>query len=63
MQSVTGNNAAEEQREFIQAVMEGLADIESGRELSLDEVKKRLGGSRSCRDAIAINCQVSRKEP
>ncbi|MBI4844265.1 MAG: type II toxin-antitoxin system Phd/YefM family antitoxin [Nitrospirae bacterium] len=31
------------QRAFMKGVVEGLMDIEEGRELSLNEVKKRLG--------------------
>lgn len=32
-----------EQRAYLQAVVKGLMDLEEGRELSLKEVKKRLG--------------------
>ena len=33
----------EDARAFIRAVVEGLADLEAGRELTLREVKARLG--------------------
>lgn len=33
----------EEEREFIKAVAQGLMDIKEGKELELDEVKKKLG--------------------
>ncbi len=32
-----------EQRAFMQAVVKGLMDLEEGRELSFEEVKKRMG--------------------
>lgn len=32
-----------EEHEFLRAVVRGLMDIEEGREIGLDEVKKRLG--------------------
>jgi hypothetical protein len=37
---VISDEPSEEQQEFVQAVMEGLANLESGREFALDEVKK-----------------------
>ncbi len=43
VQSVAEFEAAEETRAFMRAVVEGLADLEEGRELSLAEVKARLG--------------------
>ena len=43
VQSVTDYEAAEEEREFMRAVVAGLADLDAGRELSLDEAKARLG--------------------
>ena len=43
MQSVTDYETAEEERAFMRAVVTGLADIEAGRDVSLAEVKKRLG--------------------
>ena len=43
VQSVAEFEAAEEARAFMRAVVEGLSDLEEGRELSLGEVKARLG--------------------
>lgn len=43
VQSVAEFEAAEETRAFMRAVVEGLSDLEEGRELSLREVKARLG--------------------
>ena len=43
VQSVAAFEAAEETRAFMRAVVEGLSDLEEGRELSLPEVKARLG--------------------
>ena len=43
MQSVSDFEAAEDEREFMRAVVAGLADLEAGREVSLVEVKERLG--------------------
>lgn len=43
VQSVTDFEAAEEERDFMRAVVAGLADLESGREVTLAEVRKRLG--------------------
>ena len=43
VQSVAGFEAAEEEREFMRAVVAGLSDLDAGRELSLEEVKSRLG--------------------
>ena len=43
MQSVADYEAAEEERAFMRAVIEGLADLETGREVSLLEAKARLG--------------------
>ena len=34
---------AEEERAFLRAVIVGLADLEAGRELSLDAIRIRLG--------------------
>ena len=42
MQSVADYEAAEEERAFMRAVVEGLADLETGREVSLKEAKARL---------------------
>ena len=43
MQSVADYEAAEEERAFMRAVIEGLADLETGQEVSLLEAKARLG--------------------
>ena len=43
MQSVIDYEAAEEERVFMRAVVEGLSDLEAGREMSLPEAKARLG--------------------
>lgn len=43
VQSVAEFEAAEEVRAFMRAVVGGLSDLEEGRELSLREVKSRLG--------------------
>ena len=43
MQSVADYEAAVEERDFMRAVVEGLADLEAGREVSLREAKARLG--------------------
>ena len=42
LQSVTDYEAAEEERAFMRAVVEGLADQEAGREVSLLEARARL---------------------
>ena len=43
VQGLSEFEAAQEEREFMRAVVAGLADLEAGRERSLDEVKRRLG--------------------
>ncbi len=43
VQSVEDYEKAEDERAFMRAVVEGLADLEAGREVSLAEVKTRLG--------------------
>ena len=43
VQSVADYEAAEEERAFLRAVVEGLADLEAGREVTLLEAKARLG--------------------
>ncbi len=43
VQSVTDYEAGEEEREFMRAVVAGLADLEAGREVSIAEAKTRLG--------------------
>ena len=47
VQSVTDYEAAEEERAFMRAVVAGLADLDAGRELSLEEAQGRLGLSTS----------------
>lgn len=43
VQSVADYEKAEEERAFMRAVVTGLADLEAGREMSLDEARTRLG--------------------
>lgn len=43
VQSVRDYEAAEEERSFMRSVIAGLADLESGREVSLASAKGRLG--------------------
>lgn len=43
VQSVNDYEQAEEERAFMRAVVEGLADLEGGRERSLAEARSRLG--------------------
>ena len=43
VQSVADYEKDQEEREFLCAVVEGLADLEEGREVSLAEAKARLG--------------------
>ena len=43
VQSVADYEAAEEERAFLRAVVEGLADLEAGRNVPLREAKTRLG--------------------
>lgn len=43
VQSLSDYEEAEEEREFMKAVAQGLVDLEKGREVSLEDVKKRLG--------------------
>jgi len=47
VQSVADYEASEEERDFMRAVVAGLADLDAGRELSLEEAKSRLGLSAS----------------
>lgn len=42
VQSVTDYEASEEERAFMRAVVAGLADLDAGRELSLEQAKARL---------------------
>jgi prevent-host-death family protein len=43
VQSVSDYEKGEEERAFMRAVVEGLADLEAGREVPLAEAKARLG--------------------
>lgn len=43
MQSVADFEAAEDEREFLRAVVAGLTDLEEGREVTVDEARARLG--------------------
>jgi prevent-host-death family protein len=43
VQGLDEYEAAQEEREFMRAVVVGLADIEAGRVMSLDEVTRSLG--------------------
>ena len=43
VQSVSDFEKAEEEREFMRAVLVGLKDLENGHEVSFDEAKVRLG--------------------
>ena len=43
VQSVSDYEKVEEERAFMRAVVAGLADLEAGREVSLDEARARLG--------------------
>ena len=43
VQSVSDYEKAEEERDFMRAVVAGLADLEAGREVSLDDARVRLG--------------------
>ncbi len=43
VQGLSDFEAAQEEREFMRAVVAGLADVEAGRVLPLEDVKRRLG--------------------
>lgn len=43
VQSVADYESAEDERAFMRAVVEGLSDLEEGREVTLDEARARLG--------------------
>jgi prevent-host-death family protein len=43
LQSVADYEKSEEERAFMRAVVEGLADLQEGRQVSLQEAKARLG--------------------
>jgi prevent-host-death family protein len=47
VQSVTDYEAAQEERAFMRAVVAGLADLDAGRELCLEEAQVQLGLSNS----------------
>lgn len=42
VQSLSEYERAAEERRFMRAVIQGLADLEAGREIARSEVKKRL---------------------
>jgi prevent-host-death family protein len=42
IQALTDYESDSEERQFMKAIVEGLLDLEEGRELSIAEVKKRL---------------------
>ena len=43
VQSLSDYQAAQEEREFMRAVVAGLADVDAGRVVPLADVKRRLG--------------------
>ena len=43
VQGLSDFEAAQEERDFMRAVVDGLADLEDGRKLQLADVKRRLG--------------------
>lgn len=43
VQGLSEYEAAQEERDFMRSVVAGLADIEAGRVMSLEEVKRSLG--------------------
>ncbi|MEJ2309408.1 MAG: type II toxin-antitoxin system Phd/YefM family antitoxin [Gammaproteobacteria bacterium] len=43
IQSLADFEKAQDEREFMRAVVAGLADLAAGREVSLDEARERLG--------------------
>lgn len=43
VQTLSEFEAAQEEREFMRAVLVGLFDLEEGRELSLEDARRRLG--------------------
>jgi prevent-host-death family protein len=43
VQSLKNYEAKEEEQAFLRSVVQGLMDLEEGREMSLADVKKRLG--------------------
>ncbi len=47
VQSVAEYEAAEEEREFMRAVVQGIADVEAGREVSIEEARPQRRASRT----------------
>lgn len=43
VQSVVDYEEAQEERAFMRSVVEGLADLEEGREVPIEDAKRRLG--------------------
>ncbi len=43
VQSLSEYENAQEEREFMRAVVDGLSDVEAGRDVSLAEARKRFG--------------------
>ena len=43
VQSVVDYKEAQKERAFMRAVVEGLADLEAGREVPIEDAKRRLG--------------------
>jgi prevent-host-death family protein len=43
VQALSAYEAAQEEREFMRAVVTGLADVDAGRVVPMTEVKRRLG--------------------
>ena len=43
VQALSDYERDEDERDFMRAVVEGLSDLDEGREVSLDEARKRLG--------------------
>lgn len=43
VQGLTEFESAQEERAFMRAVVAGLADLEEGRDVTLEEVRRRLG--------------------
>ena len=42
VQSVADYEAVEEERVFMRAVVQGIADVDAGREVSIEEIRARL---------------------
>ncbi len=43
VQALSDFEAGQDEREFMRAVVEGLSDLDQGRELSLEDARRRLG--------------------